>query len=216
MTSKTYLLLVLVCTALYSCGPQIYKSNEFADITSKHKIVAILPTVVTTQLRPNEMKKITKEQLEESEQKTGYDVQEKMYNWFLRRSDKFNYSVTFQDVSKTVALLEKAGVTYTNIKKYTKEELCKMLDVDAVISSSAEMKKPMSDGAAIAVGLLVGVWGSTNNVNTTINIHDGKTGTLVWNYDWTASGSVGSTTEALVNGLMRNVSRRFPYNIPKK
>ncbi len=69
----------------------------------------------------------------------------------------------------------------------------------------------MSEGAAIAVGLLVGAWGSTNNVQTTININDGKSGDILWKYDYQASGSVGSSTTRLVDGLMRNASKKFPY-----
>ena len=94
----------------------------------------------------------------------------------------------------------------------TKEELCQILGVDAVISSRASMKKPMSDGAAVAVGLLVGAWGSTNDVQTSISINEAKKGDLIWKYDYQASGSVGSNTNNLVDALMRNASKKFPYN----
>ena len=135
-----------------------------------------------------------------------------MYSWFLRRSDKYHYTVKFQDISKTNALLKQANINYTDLRTKSKEELAKLLGVDATISSSVRMDKPMSEGAAIAVGLLVGAWGSTNNVTTSINIHEGTKGDLMWKYDYQASGSVGSSTESLVNGLMRNASKKFPYN----
>jgi hypothetical protein len=73
-------------------------------------------------------------------------------------------------------------------------------------------EKPMSEGAAVAVGLLVGFWGNTNKVQTAINIHDGKSGELLWKYDYEASGSVGSSTNKLVDALMRNATRKFPYS----
>ena len=69
----------------------------------------------------------------------------------------------------------------------------------------------MSEGAGVAVGLLVGAWGNTNKVNTTINIHDGKSGDLLWKYDYEASGSVGSSTTRMVDALMKNASKKFPY-----
>jgi hypothetical protein len=75
------------------------------------------------------------------------------------------------------------------------------------------MDKPMSEGAAIAVGVIFGAWGNTNSVQTTINIHDGKSGNLLWKYDYQASGSVGSSTDRLVNALMRNASKKFPYSV---
>ncbi|MGZ8558622.1 MAG: hypothetical protein ACXWWC_09825 [Chitinophagaceae bacterium] len=74
------------------------------------------------------------------------------------------------------------------------------------------MEKPMSEGAAIAVGVLIGAWGSTNKVETTINIHDGKSANLLWKYDYEASGSVGSSTTKLVDALMRNAAKKFPYS----
>jgi hypothetical protein len=74
------------------------------------------------------------------------------------------------------------------------------------------MEKPMSEGAAVAVGLLVGAWGNTNKIETTINIHDGTSANLLWKYDYEASGSVGSSTTKLVDALMRNAAKKFPYS----
>jgi len=135
-----------------------------------------------------------------------------MYSWFLRRSEKYNYTVKFQDVSKTNAILKQNNISYLDLRTKSKDELSKLLGVDAVISSSVRMEKPMSEGAAIAVGLLIGAWGATNTVNTTINIHEGQKGDLMWKYDYEASGSVGSSTDKLVSALMRNASKKFPYN----
>ncbi len=90
--------------------------------------------------------------------------------------------------------------------------MARLLEVDAVISTKASMEKPMSEGAAIAVGLLIGSWGNTNQIQTSISINEATKGELVWKYDYSASGSVGSSPERLVNDLMRNASRKFPYN----
>jgi hypothetical protein len=58
---------------------------------------------------------------------------------------------------------------------------------------------------------MFGAWGSTNSVATTINISDGKSGDILWKYDYTAQGSIGSSTTRLVDNLMRNASKKFPY-----
>ncbi|MBL7710796.1 MAG: hypothetical protein JNJ86_17125 [Chitinophagaceae bacterium] len=196
-----------------SCGPKIYKSSEFDSALAKHKTVAILPADVTTKLRPNEAKKITAEQLADINQRTGYDIQDKMYSWFLRRAEKYAYTVTFQDVTRTNALLKQAGITYETLASKDRTELAQLLGVDAVLQNRSSMDKPMSEGAAIAVGVIFGAWGNTNSVQTTINIHDGKSGNLLWKYDYQASGSVGSSTDRLVNALMRNASKKFPYSV---
>jgi hypothetical protein len=208
------LLLVLSATALLftSCAPRVYKTNDFDSKTASHKIVAILPAEVDITLRPNEMKRITNEQLKESEEKTALGIQDKMYAWFLRRSGKYKYTVAFQDISKTNALLLKNNIKYDDMRSKTKEELARILGVDAVISTRAIMKKPMSDGAAVALGVLFGSWGNTNDVQTSITINDAAKGDLMWKYDYQATGSVGSNTDDLVNALMRNASKKFPYN----
>jgi hypothetical protein len=193
-----------------SCGPKIYKSAEFESVATKHKIVAILPADVSIKLRPNEAKKMTAEEMQKNEETTGLTIQDKMYSWLLRKSS--DYTVKFQDVSKTNALLKTAHIEYADLRTKSKDEIAKLLGVDAVISSTVRMDKPMSEGAAVAVGLLVGTWGTTNNAFTTINIHEAKQGDLIWKYDYQASGSVGSSPDNLVNALMRNASKKFPYN----
>ncbi len=208
---KRFFALALMCAAVAGCGPQIYKAADFSSALTKHKTVAILPAEVTIQLRPNDAKKTTPEQMEDMVTKTAYDVQEKMYGWFLRRSEKYNYTVTFQDVTRTNARLKEAGIAYKDLKTTDRTKIAQVLGVDAVIQDRMSMEKPMSEGAAVAVGLLIGAWGNTNKVNTTINIHDGSSGNLLWKYDYEAAGSVGSSTTKLVDALMRNASKKFPY-----
>lgn len=208
---KKTLTLASIALFLFSCAPKIYKSTEFDSALAKHKTVAILPAAVSMQLRPNEAKKVSPEQMADMVNKTSLEIQDKMYSWFLRRSDKMHYTVTFQDVTKTNSLLKNANISTADLATKDRAELAKLLGVDAVLQNSSKMEKPMSEGAAVAVGLLVGAWGSTNKVTTTINIHDGKTGNLLWKYDYDASGSVGSSTDNLINALMRNASKKFPY-----
>lgn len=198
--------------ALFSCGPKIYKSASFDTALAKHKTVAILPADVITKLRPNEAKRISPEQLKEINETTGRAIQDKMYSWFLRRSGKYQYTVTFQDITRTNSLLKNAGITYEDLASKDRAEIAALLGVDAVLQNRSSMDKPMSDGAAVAVGVIFGVWGNTNKVETTINIHDGKSANLLWKYDYEATGSVGSSATNLVNALMRNASKKFPYS----
>ena len=208
---KKYLPFSLLLMTLVACGPKIYKATDFNDVASTHKTVAILPADVSNKLRPNEAKKISPEDLQKNVESTGYAIQDKMYSWFLRRNAKEQFTVRFQDVSKTNTTLKNADISYEDLALKSKEELAALLNVDAVISTSVRMDKPMSEGAAIAVGVLFGAWGSTNNAVTSINIHEAKQGDLIWKYDYQAQGSVGSSPENLVNALMRNASKKFPY-----
>lgn len=83
--------------------------------------------------------------------------------------------------------------------------------MDAVLSTNVTTTQPMSQGAAVAVGVLVGVWGATNQANITVNIHEADAGKLLWKYDYVAAGSVFSSSGNIVDALMRNASKKFPY-----
>ena len=113
-----------------------------------------------------------------------------------------------QDIATTNAKL--AQVDYPTVPKTT-EELCQILGVDGVVSSNFALSKPMSDGAAVAMYLLLNAYGSTNEVTVTMAINDCMDHKLIWNYNHVYSGGLGSSPQSLVKGLMRNASRKMPY-----
>ncbi len=210
---RQLLTFMTTCYLMAGCGPKIYTSTNFSNALAKHRTVAILPAEVTINLRPNEAKKISANQLEDIMNKTAYDIQDKMYGWFLRRGDKYKYTVTFQDINKTNARLKDAGIKYEDLKSKDRADLAKILGVDAVMQAKTVSDRPMSEGAAVAIAVIFGAWGSTNRVQTTINIHDGQNGELLWKYDYEASGGIGSSSTQLVDALMRNATKKFPYSV---
>ncbi len=210
---KPYIFLVCAVLLYISCGPKIYKAPDFTRQTRGHKIVAILPSDVTIRLRPNQAAKYTQEQLLSMEKETGFEIQNAIYLWLLKRSVKYEYTVKFQDVNKTNAKLKDLNIGVDELPSYDLQKLANELQVDALISNSTYMDKPMSEGAAIVVGALLGSWGATNKVKTNISINDADSGELLWKYDYQFSGSIGSTPDNLVTSLMRNASRKFPYQI---
>jgi hypothetical protein len=166
-------------------------------------------TISTTRL-PKDM---TVEMLKKMEQDEGFTTQSLFYARFLKNSADF--AVSFQDVDKTNALLAKNKIGYEELRTALKEDLAKMLGVDAVISGKIQREKPMSEGAAIAVGILIGFWGATNKVNVDMTIHDGATGELFWKYTHQISVSVGSSSEQLVKAFTRKIARNFLYSVAR-
>lgn len=205
---KQHLLSLLLLAFLSSaCGPTIYVAKDFEKERKKHKTIAILPFEVTV-TQKKLPKDVTPEMIQKQAEQTGYNLQGHVYTYFLKREK--DYTIKFQDIDKTNVALQKAGISYEDLRKKGKDELCKLLGVDVVLSGQAIMSRPMSEGAAWAVGLVFGVWGSTNEVNASVTIHDGNAD-LLWKYDHTYSGSVGSSSESLAKSLMKNVSKKFPY-----
>ena len=135
-----------------------------------------------------------------------------MYSWFLKRKKRGKLlSIEVQDPNKTMALLGKEGITQENLSNYTPEEIAKILGVDALISGTYNTNKPMSEGASVALGVLIGFWGTTNSATVNMSVHNASDGVLLWNYNKKERGSIGSSPEDLINVLMRKASRRLSY-----
>jgi len=208
---KSIILVVIVSFFLGACAT-VYRSPQFYEFRQKHRIVALLPfdvSISSTRLP----KGMTIEMLREMEKDEGYGTQALFYSRFLKKSADF--AVTFQDIDKTNAILAKNDIDFTGLRTFTKEDLARLLEVDAVISGKIQREKPMSEAAAVALGILLGVWGPTNKVNVDLTIHDGATGELFWKYSHQLSGSVGSSSEQLVKAFTRKIARNFPYLVER-
>ncbi|WP_373055494.1 hypothetical protein [Zunongwangia sp. H14] len=187
----------------------LYENPNFDEIAKEHKLIAILPFSAKVSLRPKQMKEISAEQLAEMEKSEGNAIQNAMYSWFLKRKTRGKLLIDIQDPKRTNAILAKNEIT--NIATFTPEELAKILEVDAVIGGNFETDKPMSDGASIALGVLVGFWGATNSATINMSVNNAVDGELLWNYNKRVVGSLGSSTDGLINTLMRKASRRLAY-----
>ncbi|MTI33251.1 hypothetical protein [Xanthovirga aplysinae] len=209
---------LILCTILLGLSFQlfaqtrsIYTHPDFISLAQDHKVLAIIPFKATVKLRPNQMKKYTPEQYEEMQKIEGKAIQSAVHSYFLKKKSKNPFTVSFQDIQKTNALLGKNEITQDNIENYTPEELAEILGVDGVISGTMNTDKPMSEGASMALGMVFGFYGSTNSGKITIHINDGESGELLWKYEKNLSRSLGSDTNTVINAMMRKASRKLPY-----
>ncbi len=204
---KTLGLLGILVVLFSSCAT-VYQASEMPALQNQHKTIAVLPFEVKVQY--NKLpKNVTEEQIHQNEYDLGFVLQNQMYNRFLKKKDLF--SIEFQDVSQTVMMLKRNKIDIENLSEYSKDELARLLEVDAVVSGNLITTKPMSTGAAIVVGALFGVWGATNTADVTVSLHDGKDSKLLWKFNHVYSGSVGSSPEQLTNAMMKPIMRKFPY-----
>ncbi len=206
---KKIVFLAVVVLLLSSCAT-VYNSAGLKTAEQQHHLVAILPFDVTVQY--NKLpKNVTVEQIEENEHDLAFILQNQMYNRFLRKNEQ--YRIQFQDVDKTNMMLERNKIEVEQLSEFSPDELARLLEVDAVISGKVLTTKPMSTGAALVVGVLFNVWGSTNTADVTVSLHDGNDSDLLWRFNHVYSGSVGSSPEQLTNAMMKPISRKFPYRI---
>jgi hypothetical protein len=204
MKSTKYLSLIALAIILFSSCAKIYHSPDASTLAHSQKYIAIIPPTVSIAAS----KKIDADAMKEQQRTESINFQKEMYSWMLKRKMQGKISQEIQETETTNAKLKKAGYPENPL---TTAELCEVLGVDGVMTSNYGLSKPMSDGAAVVVALFVGAWGSTNEVRVSLNISDCKNKKLIWNYDHKFSGGLGSSPSRLVDGLMRQASRKMPY-----
>lgn len=198
-------LVVISAFLLSSCAKIFYSPDAYA-LAGHQKIIAIMPPTVSIAAH----KKIDAESMIEQQKTESINFQKEMYSWMLKRKMQGNITQELQEVETTNALLKKAGFPGNPL---TSAEICEVLGVDGIMTSNYSLSKPMSEGAAVAVALLIGVWGSTNEVTVSLGINDCLNKKLIFNYDHKFSGSIGSSPARLVDALMRQASKKMPYMI---
>ena len=103
----------------------------------EQKTVAIIPFDVKITYR-KQPKNFNLEANREQEKAMSSNIQTSMYTFLLRKRD--NYTVSFQDVEKTNILLKKAGM-FDKLDQFTRDEIAKVLGVDAVIGGKFEVEQ---------------------------------------------------------------------------
>ena len=205
---------LLLCTvslstfAQFEGSKEVFSSPKLKTTVSTHKVVAILPFSATiTYKRPPKNYDENAHKAEEKALTT--DLQSSMYTFMLRKLN--NYSVSFQDIDRTNTLLKQGGV-FDKLDELTQDSICKILKVDAVIKSKYAYEKTASEGAAIAKTVLFGSMGSkTGSGGLTMQIYNGADGELLWRFYKAMNDDVMSSTDELIEHMMRKVSRNFPY-----
>jgi hypothetical protein len=212
---KSKIFILAISFMITSCASTGYLVENFDEFQNKHETVAILPVDVKINIA-NQAKGVTDADLRKKEKSDSLVYQKLLQSRFLEKYGKGSFTVKFQDVGDTNTLLKRNNsLDETGSINKTKAELRDILDVDAVLSTTINLSKPMSQGGAIVTGLLFGV-GSANKADISVNIHDLETGILIWDYETTLEGLAFSNEDQLVRSLVAGVSNTFPYKKKNK
>ncbi|GGE58039.1 hypothetical protein EV200_103317 [Pedobacter psychrotolerans] len=210
---KTILMLLVVgasisAKAQFEGSKQIFESPKLKTEKGNHKLVAILPfaTKISYKKQP---RNFNAEANRDQEKTMSKSIQSSMYTFLLRKAS--DYTVEFQDPDKTNILLKKAGIQ-DKLDEVTKDEVAKILGVDAILGGNFETEQTKSEAGAIASAVLFGGFGGKTGTGTlTLTLNNGTTGDLLWRFFKTMNDSITSSTDDLVEHMMRKVSRNFPY-----
>lgn len=204
MKENRIILVLCVFALLLSSCARIFYSPDATMLATSHSSIAILPPSISIAAK----RKTDVEVIKEQQRTESLNFQKEMYSWMLRRKMQGRITQEILDIETTNAKLKKAGYPETPL---TPSEMCEILGVDGVLGSNYALSKPMSDGAAVALALLAGAYGATDELSASLNITDCANKKLIWNYDNRFSGGLGSSPARLIDQVMRQASKRMPY-----
>ncbi len=200
--------LLLICASGFG-QKTIYQSEQFEELSKDHKTVAILPFEARLEL---DNKNLEADQLAQLQENEGYEVQNALESYFLKLHKRKDYRIEFQDIKNTNALLAKKGIELKNLNIHTSQELCDILDVDAVISGDLTLKALISEGVSTDFDLISFISGTSDYGRIAIKLSDGDTGKLLWKYEKVINRKSGKNTYDIIEAMMRKSTRKFPYD----
>ncbi|MCW3079934.1 hypothetical protein [Segetibacter sp.] len=197
-----------VSLAQFEGSKQVFTSPKLQAEIFKHKKVAILPFNATISYKKLP-KNFNKEANEQDQNNLASAMQQGMYTYLLRKAD--DYTVSFQDVERTNALLKQKGL-YDKLNEVTHDSICKALGVDAVVKCAFTYERTSSEGGAIVKAVLLGsAFGKTASGSLTMQIYNGSDGELLWRFYKEMNEDVISSANHVMERMMRKVARNFPY-----
>ena len=201
-----YLVVALAFILLLSSCAKTYYSVDSKTLAQKHhQSVAIMPSFVSIAATGVNRRAVA-EVLEKQEAVEALNFQQAIHAWMQKSKSEGKVRVEIQDIETTNARLKNAGYPETLL---TDEKLCEVLGVDGIIVSNFELSQPVSVGDAIALGVTVGIWLSTNEVRGTIAISDCTNKRIIWTYQ--SSKMDGNDLRTIVNKFMKKAGKKMPY-----
>ena len=204
--------MVFLTVALVSAQKNIYENRKFDELTEEHEVLAIVPFIAHLELK----EVVDRDELNVLAQREGYAVQNALETYFSKRKKRKKFNVDFQNITNTNAILAQNNITYDNIDIHTTQELCKILDVDGIISGNLNLNILLSEGVPTDFNLLDYFSGDANYGRIGVKISDGETGKLLWKYENGITKKTGKNTTELIDKMMKTASRKFPYDKEKK
>ncbi len=217
----TFLAVVMVIS--FSSCHRYYTSSSFNEKTSKHKRIAVLPpqVVVTGNLPKN----YSISYLDELTEKESKLFQEALYTNILTRGNtgKYVLDVMVQPYTNTLATLEKNNISVSESWTMDDKELTELLGVDAVVRTSIQKERFMSDLASAGIdagrkildavlkqaGTVPTVPNRTNNIRATCSVV--SNGEALWNDSYSESSDWNTPANTIIEDITNSFARHFPY-----
>mgnify|MGYP001825344228 FL=1 len=211
-----------------ACSTANYESPQFAERAQHHQIIAVLPFEMVLAGDPPE--NLTAQQIAQIEEAESVAFQEAYYYRLLHQASvhrKHPIWIEIQSVETTNRLLQAAGIGIRESWGMTAKSLASVLRVDAVISTSVEKTRYLSDGESFGVDLGLQVvnevaegrlapilpWGlvKTHDIWANCELIDSVDGVVIWQTDLAQATDWQYPANRVIAGFTEELAKKFPY-----
>ncbi len=224
---RKLLIFSLVILFAFSCrSRRHYTTAGYENLATAHQTAAVLPVIsLTTGRIPEKWPAEDLQQVEEAESKA---LQNALFNEIARRGGTYRGDIrlNLQHPHETNALLNQAGYTLRQSWDLPASELANLLGVEAVIRTTVEKQRYLTDleglavslGTSLLYGLVnmpfgIGQLSRTSQVWANASVVDAKTGVAVWTTRVECPTHWNVRHQDIVDNIARRMARRFPYRL---
>ncbi len=211
-----------------ACSTVNYQSPQFAERARHHQIIAVLPFEMV--LAGDPPGNLTARQIAQIEEAESVAFQEAYYYRLLHQASvhrKHPIMIEIQPVETTNRLLAAAGIGVRESWGMSAKSLASVLRVDAVISTSVQKTRYLSDGESFGVDLGLQVvnevtegrlapilpWGlvKTHDIWANCELIDGLDGAVLWQTDFAQATDWQYPANQVIAGFTEELAKKFPY-----
>ena len=220
--------LVTMLLLAAACSTVNYQSPQFAERAQHHQIIAVLPFEMV--LTGDPPRNLTAKQIAEIEEAESVAFQEAYYYRLLHQASvhrKHPIRIEIQPVETTNRLLDAAGIGVRESWGMSAKSLARVLRVDAVISTSVQKTRYLSDGESFGVDLGLQVvnevtqgrlapvlpWGlvTTHDIWANCELIDSLDGAVIWQTDLSQATDWQYPANQVIAGFTEELAKKFPY-----
>lgn len=178
---------------------QPFLAEGAATALANHTRVAILPFKVTFNDNYKQMSaRSNANNWREQERVAGLDMQKSAFLNLSKRAEKKHLGITVQDFITTNKTLEREGIRFSHLATMNKDQLARILMVDAVLWGESTME-----------------WGMTsrNGMKSSLSLYDGSSNFPLWvQSDFQTISNRMDSPQYLATRTVDQLVRSLPYN----
>lgn len=223
---KQLLTVFFLSIILASCSKSFYTSTHFERRTENHEIIALLPPKVN--LYGNLPQNLSPEDIINIEANESRLYQSMLYSAVLgQKQKKKSIRVEIQSMDYSNRILKTNGIGPHNIEQYSTWEILEMLDVDAVVYTTVNNNRIMSDMTSMGIDIGRGLleilirdpevtsrvpsgMDKTNDLDILVSLKD-YSGLTLWEMSHHGEANWKYQDDDIMAFVNRRVSKYFPY-----